>query len=273
MKSDDQKKLPTEKTLSDQNLCTEPVGVSIRLSRPWQIVILGAVCFHLIAVFSEPFHFFSRSRVQSGADADILRRVFRPYAQFLFLDHGYFFFAPNPGPGHLLRVAADSDPLPPPANLFQVNPHEGVLIPDRNRHRPRLLYHRYLMFAEFVNSRFAPPELDPELARDPLIQKSWENDSAIYRNLIGAISENVKRETGKPFVRVDRLEREIPDRISTLQRNVRISDPRWVRILPESLSDFPPPPPPASIAPSSPSNGAYPSSEANVQVEELLIPK
>lgn len=242
------------------------------LSKPWQFIWLGLICFHLVAVFAEPFQFFSRSPVQSGADADLLRSATRPYAQFMFLDHGYFFFAPNPGPGHLLRVMADDAPLPVPEEEVRVNPYEGVLFPDRNRDKPRLLYHRYLMHADFVNSRFAPAELNPELAKDPFIQKSWTRDRAIYTHLVRTVSEKVKRETQKPFVRVDRLEREIPDRMSTLQQQVRISDPRWIQILPESpvplrgagASSFPAP----NNAPASSSTDSSAST-----TEELLLPK
>jgi hypothetical protein len=127
------------------------------------------------------------------------------------------------------------------------------------------------MFADFVNSRFAPPELDPELAKDPLIQKSWTKDRAIYTSLVRSVSDNAKRESQQPYVRVDRLEREIPDRISTLQQQVRISDPRWVQILPESpmrdlIGD------PASVPPNT--DPATPPTDSPVEKpEELVTPK
>lgn len=242
------------------------------LSRPWQFLWLGVISFHLVAVFAEPFHFFSRSPVQSGADAEFLRRATRPYAQFMFLDHGYFFFAPNPGPGHLLRVMADDAPLPIPVDRFRVNPHEGVLLPDRNRDKPRLVYHRYLMFADFVNARFTPAELAPELAKDPYIQKSWSRDRAIYTQLVRAVSDKVKRETQQPYVRVDRLEREIPDRLSTLQQQVRISDPRWIQILPESPEPTREGNP--AVVPEPETGAPPPSLDASANAtEELLVPK
>ncbi|MCU0711511.1 MAG: hypothetical protein MUC43_05595 [Pirellula sp.] len=259
---------------SEKTIDPEEGGSSGTLARPWQFLLLGLIGFHLIAVFAEPFHFFSRSPVQSGADADLLRNVTRPYAQFMFLDHGYFFFAPNPGPGHLLRVMTDDAPLqfPLPQERFNVNPYDGMLFPDRNRHKPRLLYHRYLMFAEFFNSRFAPPDLDPELAKDSLIKKSWTNDRAIYTSLVRAVSENVKQETKKPFARVDRLEREIPDRISTLQQKVRISDPRWIQILPEAPVPTPEAPMPAADGNLTPAT--TPSTESSdLKPEELVVPK
>lgn len=246
----------------------------VTLARPWQFVLLGLVCFHLLAVFGEPFHFFSRSPVQSGADAELLRGVTRPYAQFMFLDHGYFFFAPNPGPGHVLRVMSDDSPLALSPERFNVNPYDGILYPDRNRHKPRLLYHRYLMFAEFFNSRYAPPELAPELEKDPLIKRSWTNDRAIYTSLVRNVSDKVKQSTQKPFVRVDRLEREIPDRVSTVQQKVRISDPRWIQILPESPPPIPDENAPNASAPGpvTPDVSAGPGAPEQ-NAEELVVPK
>jgi len=33
----------------------------------------------------------------------LLRSSLAPYIEFLYLSHGYFFFAPNPGPNHILE--------------------------------------------------------------------------------------------------------------------------------------------------------------------------
>jgi hypothetical protein len=70
--------------------------------------------------------------------------LFQPYLEAAYLNHGYHYFAPEPGPSHLLRYEAD---LPGGERL------EG-LVPDRTRHRPRLFYHRHFMLAE----RLAPVE-------------------------------------------------------------------------------------------------------------------
>lgn len=66
--------------------------------------------------------------------------VARPYNQALFLNHGYHYFAPNPGASSLLE--------------FQTTPENDVpqlhRIPDTTSYFPRLRYHRFFMLAENV---------------------------------------------------------------------------------------------------------------------------
>jgi hypothetical protein len=216
-------------------------GTHVPLGRRWQYVLLVLVVAHLLAVFSEPFHFFTRSPVQTGADADFMRGMVSPYTQWMYLDHGYFFFAPNPGVGRLLRVSATDEPVVRPSDLNSVDPYQGILYPNRNEQWPRLLYHRYFMFSEFYHTRFAPFELVPELKNNPIVRSQWDVDRKIYRAIQNSIIENAKQSTGKQYVRLDRIERLFPDRESTLSKGVRLTDPRWLRILPEgdSLAPLP----------------------------------
>ena len=67
-----------------------------------------------------------------------VRDVYRPYLRGAFLDHGYQFFAPDPGPTHLVEYE------------IIMNDGEKVtgVFPDREEHFPRLLYHRWFMLAE-----------------------------------------------------------------------------------------------------------------------------
>ena len=68
-----------------------------------------------------------------------------PFHRALFLGHGYRFFAPNPGPSHLVQykiTRADGTQL------------EGAF-PDREKIKPRLLYHRWFMLSETVYSEHA----------------------------------------------------------------------------------------------------------------------
>jgi hypothetical protein len=75
-------------------------------------------------------------------------RLFRPYLQFFYLNHGYNFFAPQPVPSTLLNFEAVRD------DGSVVNGR----IPDRAT-QPRLLYHRYLLLTEHIG--VAPPDLQP----------------------------------------------------------------------------------------------------------------
>jgi len=98
--------------------------------------------FHLAAVISAPY---SMSRPILAED---LRKVFQPYLQACFLDHGYQFFAPEPGPAHLVRYELQ---------LPDGGRKEGVF-PNLKEQWPRLLYHRHFMLSEFVNGLYVPPE-------------------------------------------------------------------------------------------------------------------
>jgi hypothetical protein len=66
-------------------------------------------------------------------------KVFRPYLQALYLNHGYNFFAPEPNPTTLLD--------------FEAERADGTVvhgrIPDRSI-QPRLLYQRYLLLTEHI---------------------------------------------------------------------------------------------------------------------------
>jgi hypothetical protein len=65
-------------------------------------------------------------------------RTLQPVHQSLFLGHGYRFFAPNPGPSHLVVFKIYDG-----ADLKR----EGVF-PDVARHWPRVIYHRWFMLSE-----------------------------------------------------------------------------------------------------------------------------
>jgi hypothetical protein len=219
-------------------------ATEFRLSRRWQWLLLVPVTVHLLAVFSEPFHFFSRSEVQTAPDAMLLRSWLHPYSQWMYLDHGYFFFAPNPGPGHLLRISASDDPLPPAAehrSQEDAATSDAIvnLLPDRKSQFPRLLYHRYFMLSEFYYNRYAPYELTPELSRDPVLLQNWKSDRKLYTSIQQSIISHTKYKTGKTFVRLDRLERTLPDRASILKQGIRLTDPQWISVLPETMSESP----------------------------------
>src|SRR5262249_22062592 len=71
---------------------------------------------------------------------DRLQSIYHPFLQTAYLNHGYKFFGPDPGPSHLVRYVietADGDRM------------EGTF-PDRKAHWPRLYYHRHFMLSEFL---------------------------------------------------------------------------------------------------------------------------
>lgn len=61
------------------------------------------------------------------------------YLDALYINHGYHFFAPSPGPGHIVR--------------YRVSDDDGQTIvegefPDRDAYWPRLRYHRHFMLSD-----------------------------------------------------------------------------------------------------------------------------
>jgi len=106
--------------------------------RPWsrraKILASVLIAWHVAAVFVGPWSMPGWAS-QLGASCGWL---FHPYTQALALDNGYRFFAPEPGPSHLIRYDIDGGRV------------RGEF-PSRAEHWPRLWYHRHFMLTEFVN--------------------------------------------------------------------------------------------------------------------------
>lgn len=103
-------------------------------SRKTKITLSVVAVFHLFAVFSAPWAIPQ----PSSQLARSVNKLTSPWTHMLYMRHGYRFFAPDPGPSHLI--------------LYEVATESGETIqgrfPDRNKHRPRLMYHRFFMISE-----------------------------------------------------------------------------------------------------------------------------
>ena len=69
-----------------------------------------------------------------------LNQIYQPYLDVLYLNHGYGFFAPDPGASHLIDYTIE---------LKDGSQMKGRF-PDLNEHWPRLRYHRHFMLAEQI---------------------------------------------------------------------------------------------------------------------------
>ena len=124
-------------------------GLSERPTREWSLVrrrVVSVLLFlHLSAVMIAPW-----SAVDPRSQLSIsLRTAIQPYAQCLYIDHGYRFFAPEPGPSHLIQYEITLENGEQTTGQF----------PDQDRIWPRLLYHRWFMLSETIHS-FANQTLD-----------------------------------------------------------------------------------------------------------------
>jgi hypothetical protein len=108
-----------------------------------RVIVSLLVAFHVVAVFVGPW---SAIPEQASPLAQDFRQVMSWYIDPLYLSNGYRFFAPEPGPSHLIR--------------YEVTRANGEIIrgrfPDRETEWPRLLYHRYFMLSETINSMRPP---------------------------------------------------------------------------------------------------------------------
>jgi hypothetical protein len=117
-----------------------------------RIAISVIVAWHLTAVFLAPLSIPPTSwLVTFVAQGPIMQR----YLDLFYLNHGYGFFAPDPGPGHLIQ--------------YEIFDDRGAVtkqgsFPNSDVQRPRLFYHRHFMLAE---------QADPgiEDVRDPDLWK------------------------------------------------------------------------------------------------------
>jgi len=107
-----------------------------------RILVSALVAVHLGGVFMGPF----AMPPQVSELAATLAVVYRPYVDGLSLANGYRFFAPEPGPSHLVRYELTFD---------DGSTREGSF-PNRDVNKPRLLYHRYFMMSEFLNTLSDP---------------------------------------------------------------------------------------------------------------------
>jgi hypothetical protein len=213
---------------------------------PWLKATLSVVlALHVAAVFIAPFAFACRIGGTSSPFADALHSAFRPYTGAMFLDHGYFFFAPDPGPTHAVEYKVEFDDGRPPI--------EGEF-PSLDDQWPRLLYHRHFMMAEELYNRFAPPEPPPEPSPPPLgappddraryqqqrtayqeFLVRWKHDRRAYEAMRESIEEHLRAVHGGDQVTLTRIERRPlrPDEVRVLEWS--IDEPQTRRTLPETL--------------------------------------
>src|SRR5262245_38749551 len=99
-----------------------------------KLLISILVVWHVAAVVSAPLAFACMSRGGPSAAAAAIASFFQPYSSALYLNHGYAFFAPDPGPNHLVDYTVE---------FADKRTAVRGRIPDLSTERPRLLYHRH----------------------------------------------------------------------------------------------------------------------------------
>ena len=122
---------------------------------------------HVTAVFAAPFQIAATREGPPSPFAATVHEALFPYIQLARLDQGYQFFAPNPGPTHLVKYLVEFDDGRKPV--------EGRF-PDLDDQWPRLFYHRHMMLSESLNSLAPPPAYFPS-------EEAWEASLPRLRDL------------------------------------------------------------------------------------------
>lgn len=106
-----------------------------------RMVVSVLVTWHVFAVFMAPLSLPPTSRLVANLVQGTPEQSspMQWYLDALYINHGYHFFAPDPGPGHLIRYVVTDD--------RGASIAEGTF-PDRKEYWPRLRYHRYFMLSD-----------------------------------------------------------------------------------------------------------------------------
>ena len=174
-----------------------------------RVVVSLLVTLHLLAVFIGPYAMPQQASPLAGD----VRTVLRPYVDALYLNNGYRFFAPEPGPSHLIRYELQ---------LANGTEMKGQF-PDRKVNRPRLLYHRYFMLSEFANTLVVPEDAPAETAKAE--REVFELYVRSYARHL-AIKHNAKQ------VKLTLVEHLLPGIDSVGRDRMALDDPRLYQELP-----------------------------------------
>lgn len=155
--------------------------------------------FHVFAVFISPAAMPPSSPLLEDG-----HQIALPYNEALFLNHGYHFFAPDPGASTLIAWEVPRAGDAPVVGRF---PHVSI--------RPRLLYHRYFMLAENV----------------------WAFDEETQPDFLKAYARHLAGQSGSEKISISRLSHE-PSSILRLQAGGKLDDPEMFQKIPLGEFDF-----------------------------------
>lgn len=162
-------------------------------------LVSGLLLIHVMALFVGP----CASPPPSSEWARQAEALYGPYLHATFLkDHGYRFFAPNPGPSHLVRyelLDADDQEI-----------GEGRF-PDLNEHWPRLLYHRHFMISESLYNVARIPPGEPQPNAPLELRTSHTRAVALRDTYLNSIARYIARQNPEAAqVRIVMVEHAIP---------------------------------------------------------------
>ena len=172
-------------------------GLKKRFRKVGYVVLSLWLAFHVFAVFISPAAMPPASPLLEDG-----YRLALPYNEALFLNHGYHYFAPDPGASTLIAWEIPRDNDAPVVGRF----------PEVSIH-PRLLYHRYFMLAENI----------------------WAFDEETQQDMLKAYARHFADKFGADRIALSRLSHE-PSSMMRLQAGGKLDDPETFQQ--DVLGDF-----------------------------------
>jgi hypothetical protein len=196
-----------------------------KLPLPWspraRVVASVLILIHLTAAFVAALVAAPPYSELSSAVAE----VFRPYVNAADLNHGYRFFAPDPGPSHLVRYRLE----------FADGSKRVGQFPNLDEERPRLLYHRYFMLSEKLYGQFASWQDAVERSKETLpveeqrrLAEAAPTENRLYQAFARSYANELLRRTGADRVTMELVEHLIP-LPADVARGQRLDDPALYR--------------------------------------------
>lgn len=199
----------------------------------WRWVVSVLIVWQLWAVLGEPVEFMTRVPMSmAGSPAgEAFNRPVKAYSEFTYLNHGYAFFAPDPGPSHLMEVRVANPNGEPLKETF----------PSLQQQWPRLLYHRHFMLTEFLHNLHAA-RLPPEL-RDSTTDEvaDWRAARRQYEAIRDSFRRHVasRVDVDVESISIARIEHRAPFVPEYLLDSVRLRDERLYSELPDEWTPLP----------------------------------
>lgn len=195
-----------------------PIPPAPRLRLLISVLLIG----HLMAVVLPPLSFQSRGPLGVSPVVATAMTPVEGYSQALYMDRGYAFFAPDPGPSHLIQAAITAKDGSRVEQLF----------PNLDDQWPRLLYHRHFMLAEFITEIYQPPGPPPELAQvDRDEAERWLRSRARYEHVRQSFVDHLRSRHPGQDVAIRRVEHLIPDLVPFTQSPIALDAPESYRVL------------------------------------------
>jgi hypothetical protein len=183
-----------------------------RLATHWRVIISLVLLVHLAAVFVAPMALPPSSQLVQE-----IRKPFSDYLNVAYLDHGYRFFAPEPGPSHLVRYKLEM----PDGSL-----NEGTF-PDLKTQWPRLIYHRHFMLSEKFFG-YGGPDLPPTATAQQ--RQQWQAERDVFNAIAKSYAQHLISVTGARKATLQLVEHRLalPEQVAAGQK---LTDPKLYDVL------------------------------------------